>query len=478
MEKAAVKHYPGKDEFHISHDEVERTKDRIASLALLQESFRTDVHDIVLSALKGDQVKIAEAQRLVRDIIETYFYQLGEEFAQSVAGNREIPLHADTLKNMLLEFAPCGHVDGKVPWAEFLYSSVASLIASPSSETTELFRVLSTAYTLFAFLSEVPDVQRATKQLFERGNLWFDTTVLLPLIAEQAFPDDMRRVSDPVSQLRRTGLELWVTSGVIEEIERHLNLCKAYLRVDRWVGRIPYVYQRYALAGGTASRFGGWLEQFVGNHRPLDDLADFLSEAAGIKVAELPSWDALPHSITDEIRDYWQAVQDKRRGGPENFGHHSFRLAAHDTENYLSVLAQRRIEPGKSIMGYTSWLVTLDSAAWGLINKVSRETADFIKHSPVISLDFLLKFLSFGPRRDKVDTSKRGYSRIFASTIYESIPSDLIAVAQLVREGCHGLSERLVQRRIRDELDKQRMSPGAVQTAGLDGLDAAMASMF
>jgi hypothetical protein len=288
----------------------------------------------------------------------------------------------------------------------------------------------------------------------------------------------MRPFSDLMSQLRRTGLKLWVTRGVIEEIERHLNLCKAYLRTDNWVGRIPYVYQRYALAGGTTSRFGGWLEQFVGNHRPLDDLADFLSEIAGIKVTELPDWSALSQTMINEIRDYWQSVQDKRRGGSENFGLHSFRLAAHDTENYVSVLAQRRIEPGKSIMGYTSWLVTMDSAAWNLVKKVSHDTATSIEHSPIISLDFLLKFLSFGPRRDKIDTSKRGYSRIFEATIYESIPPDLITMAQQVRESCHDLSERLVQRRIRDELDQQRMRAGVVQTAGLDGLDAAMASMF
>lgn len=109
-----------------------------------------------------------------------------------------------------------------------MHSAAASLIASPSPETLELFRVLSTAYTLFAFLSEVPDVQRATKKLFEHGTLWFDTSVLLPLFAEQAFPDDMRPFTDLMVQLKRTGLKLRATPGVIEEIERHLNLAGTF----------------------------------------------------------------------------------------------------------------------------------------------------------------------------------------------------------------------------------------------------------
>jgi hypothetical protein len=478
LPKSVVKHYAKEDEFHISHEEAERTKDRVASLALLQNAFSSDVHDIVHKVLNGDEAKLLKTQALIREIIERYFYRLGEEFAQSVAFNRDIPVHADLLKDIILELAPGGHVNGKTPWVDFLYSSVASLLVSPSDDTIEFFRILSTAYTLFAFLSEVPDVQRATKRLFEHGNLWFDTTVLLPLLAEQAFPDDMRPFTDLILQLRRTGLRLLVTPGVLEEIERHLNLCKTYMRASSWVGRVPYVYQRYVLAGSNASSFDGWVEQFVGTHRPLDDLADFLADKAGMEVCALPSFDPIPAKVQEEIRDYWQGVQANRRPSPEGANIQALTLARHDTENYLSVLAQRRIEPGKSAIGYTSWLVTIDSAAWRLLGQASRDTADFIKHSPIISLDFLLKYLSFGPRRDRVDTFKKGSSRVFASIIYENIPDDFIAVAHQVRQSCHGLSERIVQRRIRDELDNQRMKAGAVQVAGLEGLDAAVASMF
>ena len=302
--------------------------------------------------------------------------------------------------------------------------------------------------------------------------------MLLPLFAEQAVPDDMRPFSDLVTQLKRTGLRLFATPGVIEEIERHINLCRHYLRVDNWVGRVPYIYQRYALAGGTEARFEGWLEQFIGDFHPLDDLALWLKEVAGIEARNPPSFDSLPGSLVDEIRRYWQEVTESRRPDAEDGGLTNYRLAEHDTENYLSVIAERRIEPGKSLLGYTSWLVTMDSAAWRLLPNLTSQSAGEIKHGPVISLDFLFKYLLFGPRRDKVEPVRKGHARVFISSIYESIPPDLIKAADEVRAACYGLNERLIQRHVRDELSRRKMSAGLVQQGGLDGLDAALQSMF
>jgi hypothetical protein len=478
LDRRAIKHYPAQDEFHISHDELERTKDRVAGLVILQQSFSSDIQDIIKVSVEDDQEFRDRSEILLRTIVEKYFFRLGEEFAQSVSNDKEIPLHTDILRDIILDESPEGTINSNITWVDFLYSSSVSLMANPSDKTLELFRVLSAAYTLFAFLSEVPDVQRATKKLFEHGTLWFDTTVLLPLFAEQAFPDDLRPFTDLLVQLKRAGLKLRVTSGVVTEIERHLNLCKHYVRHTNWIGRVPYVYQRYSLGGGTASRFNSWLERFCSDFRPMDDLSQFLIDVAGVETSVIPSWDHLPDSLIDEVRSYWQSIQGVRRNGPDGPGLHTFRLAEHDTENFLSVVAERRIEPGKSILGYTSWLVTMDSKAWKVLSNLSPDSRELVKHSPIISLDFLLKYLSFGPRRDQVGSSIKGHSRVYSSTIFESIPADLIAAAEQVREACHSLDERLIQRRIRDELDKRRMNSGPIQAAGLDGLDAALESMY
>lgn len=101
-----------------------------------------------------------------------------------------------------------------------------------------------------------------------------------------------------------------------------------------------------------------------------------------------------------------------------------------------------------------------------------------IKHAPVISLNFLMKYLAFGPRRDRIDTSGSGSARIFGASVYELIPVDLINVADAVRAKNVGVPERLIQRRIRDELDKHKMAAGAAQQAGLEGTASAFRANF
>lgn len=470
MSKSKIKHYLEPDEFHLAFEESERIKDRVAGLRLLSEAIRQDILDAIGEDPSINNEARARTCDLVRKAIEIYFYRLGEEFAQCVTEEKDIPLHADLLGNVVIEVAPKGKINSDTDWVGYLRRITSAVLTNPSDETTEMFRVLSTSYTLFAFLAEVPDVQRATKRLFARGTFWLDTTALLPLVAEQAFPEADRPFTELMVQLKRSGLKTRVTWGVLEEIESHLNLCRTFVKKrSSWQGRVPYVYQRYAIAGGRAETFSSWVEEFMGDHRPLDDLAEYLADLADIQVAKPISTSDLDQEVVDAVREYWHQIQDERRDVSQSASN-KYRLAEHDIENYLSVLAQRRSEVSKSAIGYTSWLVTLDSAAWSLLGKIDESAREKIRHTPVISIDFLLKYLAFGPRRDLIDTSSRGHTRVFAATVYENVPVELVAVAEQVREDCKGLSERLIQRKIRDGMDQQRMKLGQVQRNGLDDL--------
>jgi hypothetical protein len=57
---------------------------------------------------------------------------------------------------------------------------------------------------------------------------------------------------------------------------------------------------------------------------------------------------------------------------------------------------------------------------------------------------------------------------IFAPTIAENVPAELLSVAEKIRLEMKGLDGRLMQRRIRNQLDSQRMSYGSLHGAGMN----------
>lgn len=471
LNKRVVKSHNGDKEFHISFEEVEETKDKAAALELLNKSFYSDVRDIVSADQKISSESYDEIIGLVRKCIEVYFFKLGEEFAQALTQDKLPPMHSDMIENIAIENSPVGNIYPGKRWVDLIIFSVRQTLNTPSDATTELLRLLSTSYTLFSFLSAVPDVQKATKKLFEHGTVWLDTSVILPVLAEHALSGDMRPFTSLMNSLHSTGTKLYITPGVIEEVERHLNLCLTYVRSPNWEGRVPYLFSRFVESGRPLTTFASWLEGIAGDYRPLDDIADFLQDFAKIEVAS-PSEEGLDSEVIDAVRNYWQNVQDHRRG-EEGVNLVAYRLAEHDSENYLSAISKRRRSPGASVLGYSDWLLTLDSAAWNLMNNVDRSVQNKILHAPLISLDFLFKYLSFGPRRDQIDASGKGFSRIFTASVYESIPVELVSVAEQVRLENGELPERIIQRRIRDELDRQKAVVGAAQRAGLENASGA-----
>ncbi len=58
------------------------------------------------------------------------------------------------------------------------------------------------------------------------------------------------------------------------------------------------------------------------------------------------------------------------------------------------------------------------------------------------------------------------------------VPQALLEVASAARNESQNLPERIIQRRIRDAMDRERMKLGPVQIAGLDGSTDAIAALF
>ena len=126
------------------------------------------------------------------------------------------------------------------------------------------------------------------------------------------------------------------TPGILEEFERHLNSCVTFTRESVWKGRVPYVVRRYVFAGKPVNGFLSWVEQFRGNHQPIQDIADYLGDEFGIELDDPIVSDALDPEIIATIREYWKKIHQDRRGMQEGpFSINANELAEHDAEFHL-----------------------------------------------------------------------------------------------------------------------------------------------
>lgn len=469
LKRDAVSEWGGGREYHLRHDEAERIKDRAAKLFMLRSAFDVDLMDVMSSSL-SNKIEITDnLKSSVHAVVEKYFLERGAEFAQSVNGDADIELHYGDLRTIITKIVPPRTVDVKNQ-TEFMFNAILALLTTPSESTRKYLRVLSDSYTLFSFLSETPDVQRATNKLFSQGEIWVDASVLLPIIAETSAPSDLRPFTSLFQQLKRASAKLYVTPGIIEEVRSHLDICLNRARSSQWTGKVPYVYAKYVLNGGKPNVFASWLENFVGNYDPSRDLVEYF-EKVGICLQEPANDSEVPEDVRFAVSNYWQEVQSRRRGEQGVFSVSAQKLARHDSENCLTVISDRLSSRNKTGLGHSSWWFTLDTAAYNMKTALPREIWEQIKYSPVISLDYLMKYLAFGPARDKISLNETSASHVFAPALLDSVPNEFIEIAEKVRVQHQGLPENLVQRRIRDTLDRQREKIGALHQAGLDGFD-------
>src|SRR4051812_39383217 len=81
-----------------------------------------------------------------------------------------------------------------------------------------------------------------------------------------------------------------------------------------WEGRIPFLYSVFVKSGSSPQSFSRWIENFRGDIRPEDDIADYLHECFGIKVTSLEKEaDAVNSHLRLAVQEAWQSAHDKRR---------------------------------------------------------------------------------------------------------------------------------------------------------------------
>lgn len=470
LDKKFIRSYPDLT-YCLTHEEYLRIRDKIVELEVADAELTAEISEAIAIQANGDLADLSEdqAQALCRLAIERFLMERGEQFVNALAKGEMSQLSADALKTiveaMLTERLGKVRPDGRE--RNIIFASIRTLLAQPREAVARYLRNLADAYTLRAFLRQTPDIQKAVTKLFSVGEIWLDAAIVLPLLAEGLLPPAYRLFQKLLGSAHKAGLKLRVTPGVIEEVERHINQARVCVNTPaaQWDGTIPYLLSVYVSRGYDRAKFNDFLRNFVGDARPQDDLSEYLEHAFAVVTADIDD-DArrADEKLRQEVKETWFAIQKQRRG--KNHDElMCLRLAEHDTENFVGVMMRRK-DVASSSVGYTSWWLTLDRSAFGVMSKVNRALrTKFV--SPVMSADFLENYLAIGPLRDKAATYPEGIPVGIDIVQIEQVRPDLLELADRVREQYADKPELVIRRMVRDALDAARKRAGPITDAGL-----------
>lgn len=478
LSKSAIRYRKDRDEYHLLDAERTRVAGSIASLAAMKAAFDRDVLRELTTRETTTIEDAAAFTTSARAIVETYFLKKGEDFARSAVVAEPHSFDEITLRGIASgesgrNFGISG--DSKVA---VMTEVLQSVLNSPTEETAAYLKNLLESYTLFAFLAATPDVQRATRAMFGSGEIWLDTSVILPLLAEFNAPLSQTTFTQMFQQSVSAGLRLFVTAGVLEEVERHINKCLTFLRLETWNGPVPFLLAAFLKLGGTEQAFKPWVENFVGEADPIQDVADYLRSAHKIRLESAADHPNVPEDLASAVTNEWQRLHIERRDNSSGDTMHAIRLASHDAEMYLHVLSSRIGERGKAPLGYSDWWLTLDRSARYVMGRVDKALRPAINIGPVMSIDYLLRYLAFGPNREKVDLTGSALAKVYADALIEPLPVDMIEALDGIRADNFDVPEAIVQRRIRDRLNNERSRLSDIDASSLEQVADALREAY
>ncbi len=479
LTKRSVRHWVKPDEFCLTFEEAQRLSEFITTRELAEVAILDELRDAIeryrstVGSLPQDTTPIAAR---IRRILERCLYQRAESFATAVlrGGTSTFPtdhLQSTIIDDLRVNTPSKGDPDGDQQW---LLDLVRGILGNPGDATRLYIRDLADSYTLLAFLRQTPDVQSAVQKMFSHGEIWLDTSAILPLLAEETLEDKQRRFQQMYQFASQAGIKFFVTSGVVEELERHINRAVHCSHItNQWEGRIPFILEVFLQSGRALSEFQSWTEAFRGPLRPIEDMFDYLEERFEIQRRDLEERAAqAPEEFRHAVQEIWYEIHSRRRERAGNVIDPIIltRLSRHDAENYVGVIQQRHQEK-PSAFGYSAWWLTLDRKAFSIGDTVRQEFGIQAPDSPVLSLDFLAQYLTIGPGRARLPKDSLQCLHVFFEPrLLSFLTKDLIEEATRIRAEMKDKPEWVIRRRIRDHLDEARRRLGPLAAQSLDTL--------
>ena len=483
LTKHFIRHHEAADEFCLTHDESERLKDRLAEVEFDEQLLRAEFENIIKTIYPENEIRDDTKLELLlkcgRTSMEKFLLQRGELFVSALEEGQVGSLDFSSIRKIVgVDLEQSGIPASQKTTIERLAIVIERVLINPSMAIAKYLRNIADAYTLLAFLRQTPDVQSAVKKMFSEGEIWIDTSIVLPLLAEDLMPPEQQQFRRLVAIAQEAGLKFRVTPGIIQEAERHINrslTCSAWTQ-GAWRGYYPYLFQFYVATGSALSNFSTWLKTFCGSVRPENDISEYLNEFLHITTLDISAdADKANADLRLAVKEAWIQIHNERRNRAENDVDPLvlMRLAEHDTENYLGVIVRRQ-HGNSSAFGYTSWWLTLDHMAFKIVSKIASSMKNNPPSSPVMSADFLTNYLSFGPLRGRVARNIDAVLPISIDpALVEYLTPDLVSLANTVRESSKGLPEHVIRRKVRDAMDEARRRTGDITKNGLHVMELA-----
>jgi hypothetical protein len=479
LKKRFIRHYLKEDEYCLTHEESVRVGAYSSDIAVAEAELQLEIEKVVrlVANISEENEEVKGLAVRSRRILEQVLYNRAESFAGAVVAGSMAAFAAVNVREIVLRYQsqdpPQKGTRASDP--DLVGALIREILISKSSQIQIYLRDLSNAYTLMAFLRATPNVQGALKKIFSHGEIFLDTTVLLPLLAEELLGHDEGEFQRILTITANAGIEFLVTDGVLEELSSHILRGLAYWRntYGNWVGGIPFIFEAYVRSGKNPSGFARWAETFMGDSRPIDDLGIYLKERYGIARASLDEEvERAPAELRQAVDQVWYAIHERRR---EGHGSQTpvdpltvIRLAKHDTENYVGVV-QRRREESASPLGFSTWWLTFDRMALSVAETLRTQHGITPPPSPVLSLDFLAQCLALGSIRSRVSKEAAdSLPMMIEPRTVSFLTKELMDEAQAIRKEMDGTPERVISRRVRDHLDAARQRMGPMSARGVD----------
>lgn len=480
-----LRHWKQEDEFCLAFAERTRLTESLVQLELTDNELNSELLDIMVRVAQArsedepDTGALASLIPLIRRTIETFLLQRGEAFVTSIAAGQTTLFTDGELRALCL-----GHIEGREPagWTQgdaidMAIRVVDEVLVDPSIGVQKYLRALADSYTLFAFLRQMPDVQQTIRKMYSHGKIWLDTTAVLPLLSETLLPSEKRRYTRTLEAASDAGMQLFVTPGVLDEVLHHIEharRCQGY--GPNWRSRVPFLFAAYLWSGRDAAEFRSWTVEFMGGRNPEDDLADFLRHVAKIECKSLHAYvEGVDENLKWRVEAYWQQVHLARSQAADGSRDTEVakQLADNDVENFLGIVSAREHQDRTSSLGHEYWWLTLDRRAYRAADEIAEDEDVEPFESPVISYDFLINYMSIGPRRANVfDVHKDLLPVMLDMGLLHEVPRDIVKIADSAREEMKDRSELVVRREVRDRLDRARMRLGPTARHGLDAIEA------